>query len=207
MVLSALQALYTERFSVSQAVSLSNSALNVLKLLLRSVCQTSRHPSGKVMGLSPYFGRLRGQQGLVGCNLLATQSLLFMQGLWAVKDTGICMYEVSSPFGFKYRYAEGCLCFLFFILICSVRYLTCSTSSPGFCESSHTSCVILLRVIHGCSSHYFVRQHSRIVSLKYSNSVYYSLDTAGDERAANRRSVSGRHSQPFFLRKWILSIL
>lgn len=114
MVLSALQALYTERFSVSQAVSLSNSALNVLKLLLRSVCQTSRHPSGKVMGLSPYFGRLRGQQGLVGCNLLATQSLLFMQGLWAVKDTGICMYEVSSPFGFKYRYAEGCLCFFIF---------------------------------------------------------------------------------------------
>lgn len=97
--------------------------------------------------------------------------------------------------------------FFFFILICSVRYLTCSTSSPGFCESSHTSCVILLRVIHGCSSHYFVRQHSRIVSLKYSNSVYYSLDTAGDERAASRRSVSGRHSQPFFLRKWILSIL
>lgn len=63
VVLPAFQTLYTERFSASQAVSLSASVLNVLKLLLRSVCQTSRQPSGKVMGLSPCFGRLRGRKG------------------------------------------------------------------------------------------------------------------------------------------------
>lgn len=40
-----------------------------------------------------------GQQGLVGCNLLATQSFLFMQGLRAVKDMGLCMYAGSYPFG------------------------------------------------------------------------------------------------------------
>lgn len=30
-----------------------------------------------------------------------------MQELSAVKDTGICMYAVSSPLGSKYRYADG----------------------------------------------------------------------------------------------------
>lgn len=58
------------------------------------------------MGLPPCFGRLRGLQGLVGCNLSATQSFIFMQALGDVKDTGICVHKVSSPFPFMYRYAE-----------------------------------------------------------------------------------------------------
>lgn len=52
-----------QTFSDGQAVSLSNCVLSVLKLLLRSACQTTRHLSGRVMGLSPCSGHPRASRG------------------------------------------------------------------------------------------------------------------------------------------------
>lgn len=63
-----------------------------------------------------------------------------MQGLRAVKDTGICMYAVSSPLGSKYRTGDGGL--YFNLSPCTqvfnphpvLLFVRCLTSSVSFSE-------------------------------------------------------------------------